>query len=95
MLWYHMPRNRLLLEAAGEKKPSAKTPLWETSTSPGRSCFACVSLSSDLQDGMRSKQRRKGRQTIFISVCSSVFACLVNHEDIARLAITLTCIYYY
>ncbi|BAF15906.1 Os04g0632400 [Oryza sativa Japonica Group] len=35
MLLYHMPRNKLWLEVAGEKKPSAKTPFWETSTSPG------------------------------------------------------------
>ncbi|BAS91196.1 Os04g0633850 [Oryza sativa Japonica Group] len=43
MLWYHMPRYKLLLEVPGEKNPSANTPLLEPSTSPGWSCFACVS----------------------------------------------------
>uniref|UniRef100_A0A0D9ZR77 Uncharacterized protein n=1 Tax=Oryza glumipatula TaxID=40148 RepID=A0A0D9ZR77_9ORYZ len=66
MLWYHMPRKKLWLEAVGEKKPSAKTLPLETSTSPGEiSRFACVSWSSPLQEEMRnSKEMKTGRQAI-------------------------------
>ncbi|BAF15901.1 Os04g0632000 [Oryza sativa Japonica Group] len=66
MLWYHMPRKKLWLEAVGEKKPSAKTLPLEMSTSPGEiSRFACVSWSSPLQEEMRnSKEMKTGRQAI-------------------------------
>jgi hypothetical protein len=44
MLLYHIPRYRLALELAGEKKPRAKPPPLEMSTSPWVSGFVCVRL---------------------------------------------------
>jgi hypothetical protein len=57
-----MPTYESAVEFSREKKPRAKTPLFETSLSPGKSGFAGVRRSSDLQkqiDSRRIKSRRR------------------------------------
>jgi hypothetical protein len=59
MLWYQIPRYKLLLELVGEKKPRAKTRPSEMSMSPGESDFGCVSWLLDSQKQLKIKNRRK------------------------------------
>ena len=58
ILWYQIPRYKLLLELFGEKNPRAKSPPLETSMSLGESTFTCVSWSLDCLKELKIKKMR-------------------------------------
>ena len=60
MSWYHIPTYGFAVELSREKKPRANTPPFETSSSPGKSGFAGVRRSSDLQKQINNKRIQGG-----------------------------------
>jgi hypothetical protein len=61
-----MPTYGFAVELSREKKPRAKTPLFETSLSPGKNGFAGVRLSSDLQKQIDNRRIKKGNGVMLI-----------------------------
>ena len=61
MLLYHMPTYELEVEFFREKKPIAKTPPSDMSTSPGKSGFAGVNLSSDWHKQTMNRKMKAGK----------------------------------
>ena len=82
ILWYQIPRYKLLLELFGEKNPRAKSPPLETIMSLGESGFTCVSWSLDWQKEPKIKKMRKKREES--RPCplrlSCLFACEVRRK---------------
>jgi hypothetical protein len=59
MLWYQIPRYKLLLELVGEKKPRANTRPSEMRMSPGETEFAFVSWSLDSRKQLKIKKEEE------------------------------------
>jgi hypothetical protein len=60
------PYVQVVLELASEKKPRAKAPPSEMRVSPGESDFACDRWSSDLQNELKKRRMRTGKQAVAI-----------------------------
>jgi hypothetical protein len=77
-LLYQMPMYKLLLELPAKKKPRAKAPSLEMSTSPGESALACVRWSSSDWHNKLKRRMRMGIIMQALAMSAMLVSCDVK-----------------